>query len=130
MEYRDDYPIWYQFERCCVLALTLFGNLAPLLDNNIKILFQSNLETVNKVSSIIEAKNTSHPKKFRRLINEAANATTTDELHIVIYKIQKLYSGKMVMFNLQVGATPFEVVEPTEFPSYLLYPAMQDSTEK
>ena len=130
MEYRDDYPIRYQFERCFVLALTLFGNLAPFLDNNIKILFQSNLKTVDKVSSIIEAKNTSHPKKFRRLINEAANATTTDELHIVIYKIQKLYSRKMVMFNLQVGATPFEVVEPTEFPSYLLYPAMQDSTQK
>ena len=94
MEYRDHYPIRYQFERCFVLVLTLFGNLAPLLEDNIKILFQSNLETINKISLAIEAKNTSHPKKFRCLINEAANATTTDELHIVVYKLKNYISER------------------------------------
>ena len=130
MEYKNHYPIRYQFERCFVLVLTLFGNLAPLLEDNIKLLFQSNLKAINKISSIIEAKNTSHPKKFRHLINEAANATTTDELHIVVYKIQKLYFRKMVKFNIQVGATPFEVVKPIEFPCFLLYPAMQDTRKE
>ena len=43
---------------------------------------------LNKISSTMKAKNTLHPIKFRWLLNEAANATTIEELHIVVNKIQ------------------------------------------
>ena len=121
-EFPDHYPIQYQFERCFVLVLTLFGNLAPLIKDDLKKLFQLNLQTIDKLSQIVKQKNTSHPRKFRCLINEAANAITTDELHIVIYKIQKIYSRKMVKFNFQNRKPLFEIVEPINFPSFHLYP--------
>ena len=129
MKYPDHYPVQYQFERCLVLALTLFGNLAPLLEDDVRNLFQSSLQTIDKLSSTIQAQNTSHPREFRCLIFDAANAVTTDELFIVIYKIQKLYSRKMVKLNLQVKEKPFEVVEPIDFPSFLLYPADSTTTQ-
>ena len=61
MQYPDHYPVQYQFERCLVLALTLFGNLAPLLEDDIRNSFQLSLQTIDKLSSTIKAKNTSHP---------------------------------------------------------------------
>ena len=121
-EFPDHYPIQYQFERCFVLVLTLFGNLAPLMDDDLKKLFQLNLQTIDKLSLTMKLNNTSHPRKFRCLINEAANAITTDELHIVIYKIQKLYCRKMVKFNVRLRKSLFEIVEPINFPSFHLYP--------
>lgn len=127
MEYPDNYPLQYLFERWFVLALTLFGNLAPLLEDDIKNLFDSSLQTIEKLSVIMTAKNTSHPKKFRAFIREAANAISTGELLIVIYKIQKLYSRNMVKFNLKSRNKPFEVVEPADFPSFLLF---SDCTEE
>ena len=121
-EFPDHYPIQYQFERCFVLALTFFGNLAPLMEDDLKKLFQLNLQTIDKLSLTVKLNNTSHPRKFRCLINEAANAITTDELLNVIYKIQKLYSRKMVKFNLRSRKPLFEIVEPINFPSFHLYP--------
>ena len=123
MTHPDHYPICYQFERCFVLALTLLGNLAPLLDDDTKNLFQISLQGIYKVSTAIQAKNTSDPKIFRYLIFEAANATTTDQLFDIIYKIQKLYSRKMMTFNIQnKKKQSFEEVEPKNFPSFPLYP--------
>ena len=123
MTHPDHYPICYQFERCFVLALTLLGNLAPLLDDGTKNLFQISLQGIYKVSTAIQAKNTSDPKIFRYLIFEAANAATTDQLFDIIYKIQKLYSRKMITFNIQnKKKQSFEEVEPKNFPSFPLYP--------
>ena len=123
MTHPDHYLIRYQFERCFVLALTLLGNLVPLLDDNAKNIFQISLQAIYKLSTATQANNTSHPKIFKHLIFEAANATTTDQLFAIIYEIQKLYSRKMVTFNIQNKKTQsFEVVEPMNFPSVPLYP--------
>ena len=129
IKYPDHYPLQYQFERCLVLVLTLFGNLAPILEDDIKYLFQIRLQTINKLTTIIQAQNTSHPRVFRSLIFEAADAVTTNELFIVVYKIQKLYCRKMAKLDLQMKMRYFEVVEPKDFPSSLLYPADSTTTQ-
>ena len=131
MKYPDCYPLQYQFERCLVLALALFGNLAPILEDDIRYLFKIRLQTVNKLTTTTtQAQNTSCPEVFRCLIFEAADAVTTNELFVVMYKIQKLYGRKMVKLDLQMKMKPFEVVEPKDFPSSLLYPLQQKTQKK
>ena len=129
MKYPDHYPLQYQFERCLVLSLTLFGNLAPILEDDIRYLFQIRLQTIDKLSTTTQAQNTSHPKVFRCLISEAANAVATNELFVVMYKIQKLYCRKMAKLDLQMKMKPYEVVEPVDFPCSLLYPADSTTTQ-
>ena len=114
MDYPDGYPVQYQFERCFVLALTLFGNLAPYLASDMSKLFQ---QTFKFLATRVKFK--SHQKDFILLINRAINASTTKEVFTIINTIQRSHFRGMVTFDFAKSC--FKMISAKKIPCFPLY---------
>ena len=105
----------YQFERYFVLALTLLGNLARNLTYDIKMLFKQNLRFLVALKGTLELRQ----DNVIPMINEAADASTTKEIFMIIYKIQKLHCRNMVTFDF--NSNFFKAILPETYQSFPLY---------
>ena len=116
MEYPRSCPFQqYQFERYFVLALTLLGNLTHNLSYDVKMLFQRNLRFLTASTGKVKLRQ----DNLIPMINEAANACTTKQIFMIIYKIQKLHYRNMVTFDFNDNC--FKAILPKTFQSFPLY---------
>ena len=117
MQYPPGCPFQqYHFERYFVLALTLLGNLTHHVAYEVKMLFKQNLRYLITSKKV---KLKSQQEELIPLVNEAANACTTKEIFMIIYKIQRLHFRKTVTFDFNNKC--FKAILPKNFPSFPLY---------
>ena len=120
MEYPSGCPFQqYQFERYFVLAITLLGNLAQHLVYDIKMLFQQNLKFLKTSLKTSKVKGKLHQQKFIPMIHDAAKASTTREILMIVCKIQQLHYRNIVTFDFNNNC--FKTVLPDSFQSFPLY---------
>ena len=122
LKYPEGCPLkQYQFERYFVLALVLLGNLAPHLPNDVKVLFQQNFR-------FLETLKVKHQKDdIKQMLEEAVNASTTNEIIMIICKIQRVHFRSMITFDFNNNC--FKIVPPENFQSLPLFSKNDDDAK-
>ena len=122
LKYPEGCPLkQYQFERYFVLALVLLGNLAPHLPNDVKVLFLQNFR-------FLETLKVKHQKDdIKQMLEEAVNASTTNEIIMIICKIQRVHFRSMITFDFNNNC--FKIVPPENFQSLPLFSKNDDDAK-